>query len=114
MSIRNRRFFSSIVSALCLLAATAVQADGIEDYINQQFDKTGYVNSLDTSANTVVIDDRLYFLSSNVPVFDMTAKTSVNINAVTSLDKIGFKTRALKKPTAPYDQQITRIWILPR
>ena len=114
MSLRSRRILYLVLTLLCLMGVTQAQADGIEDFVNQQFDKSGFVDSIDVTANTIVVDDRLYFFSANTPVFDVARKTNSGIRSLSNQMKIGFKTRTLKQPTAPYQQQIIRIWILPQ
>ena len=95
------------------LPFNAVQADGIQDFVLSQLDGKGTVNSVDASANKIVIDDRLYILSRTVTVFDVTRRTNSSVSDIKPGNTVGFKAEPLPKPTAPYNQVIVKIWILP-
>ncbi|NOZ52565.1 MAG: hypothetical protein GXP08_05390 [Gammaproteobacteria bacterium] len=99
---------------MVLFTLNSAVADELKDFLLSQLDGKGMVDAINVRKHTIIIEDRLYYLSKNVNVFDIRRKTHVSINRLRPRNKIGFKTSALKKPTAPYDQLITRIWLLPK
>ena len=96
-----------------LLPLAVVHADGLQEYVLSQLDGKGTVDSVDVSGKRIVIDDRSYVISRNTTVFDVNKKRSVSLDGIQVGDAVGFKAKPLTKPTAPYDQSLIKIWILP-
>jgi len=109
----NRRYFMSALLASCLLYLSSAGADSLEDYIRTKLDGKGTVDSIDLNQNHIVINDRLYILASGVTVFDVKKNRDSSIDKIKVGNAVGFDSEPLPKPTAPYDQLIVRIWILP-
>jgi len=89
------------------------QADGMKDLVRGQLDGKGIVDSVDASNNSIVIEDKLYVLSDNVAVFDSIHRQNISADDIKTGSRVGFRSKPLSKPTAPYDQEIVRLWILP-
>ena len=102
----------SLLLALVLLATT-VHADGLEEFVLSQLDGKGTVDSINVSGKQLVIDDRTYVISRSTTVFDVNTRKRVSLDGVKAGDSVGFKSKPLSKPTAPYDQSLIKIWILP-
>lgn len=96
-----------------LLPLTLAQADGLQEYVLSQLDGKGTVDSINVSGQQIVIDDRSYVISRSTTVFDINNKRSVSLDGLKVGDLVGFKAKPLTKPTAPYDQSLIKIWILP-
>jgi len=96
-----------------LLPLTVAHADGLQEYVLSQLDGKGTVDSVDVSGQRIVIDDRAYVISRSTSVFDVNKKRSVSLDGIKAGDAVGFKAKPLTKPTAPYDQSLIKIWILP-
>ena len=99
---------------MLVLPVTMVKADALQEFVLSQLDGRGIVNSIDLDNRTIVVDDTIYNLARTVTVFDATANRPGSLRSINVNDEIGFKARALRKPTKPYDQLITKIWILKR
>jgi len=104
--------FVVTVTVMSVIPNTAM-ADELKDFILNQLDGKGTVNAINVDSRTIIVDDRPYYLSRNVNVFDIEAKRHLRVNHVRTRHRIGFKTSALTTPTAPYDQLITKIWVFP-
>ena len=76
---------AAILLGIMVLTTTAY-ADGLKDFVLSQLDGKGTVSSVNTNSNRIVIDDVSYVV---------------------------FRAKPLPNPTAPYDQNIVKIWILP-
>lgn len=98
---------------ILLLPFATAQADGIQNFVLSKLDGKGTVDNINVAENRIVIDDRLYILSGNVTVFDLNRRNNVSVSDIKAGDSIGFKSKPLPKPTAPYDQVIIKLWILP-
>ena len=96
-----------------LLPLTLAQADVLQEFVNSQLDGKGTVNSINVSSKQIVIDDMLYVISRGTTVFNVNVKRSVSLDSIKPGDRVGFKSKPLSKPTAPYDQSLIKIWILP-
>jgi uncharacterized protein (AIM24 family) len=96
-----------------LLPLTVAHADGLQEYVLSQLDGKGTVDSVDVSGQRIVIDDRSYVISRSTSVFDVNKKRSMSLDGIKVGDIVGFKAKPLTKPTAPYDQSLIKIWILP-
>ena len=96
-----------------LLPLTLAQADVLQEFVNSQLDGKGTVDSINVSNKQIVIDDMLYVISRGTTVFDVNVKRSVSLDSIKPGDRVGFKSKPLAKPTAPYDQSLIKIWILP-
>jgi len=98
---------------MVLLSTNTAATDDLKRFIVSQLDGRGTVDVINVDARIIIVDDRLYQLSKNINVFDVKHKTNVRVGRIRAGNHVGFKTSALKKPTAPYDQLITKIWLLP-
>ena len=96
-----------------LLPLTLAQADGLQEFVLSQLDGKGTVDSIDVSRQQIVIDDRSYVISRGTTVFDVVNRKNVSLDGIKAGDVVGFKSKPLAKPTAPYDQSLIKIWILP-
>jgi len=96
-----------------LLAVTSANADSIQDFVLSKLDGKGTVDSIDLLTDRIVINDRSYKLSGNVTVFDVKNSRNSSVDKIKVGDSVGFKSRPLPQPTAPYDQLIIKLWILP-
>ena len=96
-----------------LACVTSANADGIQEFVRSQLDGKGTVSSVNTQNNQIVIDDASYVVSRTTTVFDVNRKKSVSLSNIKPGDSVGFRSKPLPKPTAPYDQSIIKIWILP-
>ena len=96
-----------------LLPLTLAHADGLQEFVLSQLDGKGIVDSVDVSGQQIVIDDRSYVISRSTTVFDVNRKRSLSLDGIKAGDVVGFKAKPLTKPTAPYDQSLIKIWILP-
>jgi hypothetical protein len=96
-----------------LLPLTVAHADSLQEFVLSQLDGKGRVDSVDVSGQRIVIDDRTYVISRSTTVFNVNNKRSVSLDGIKAGDVVGFKARPLTKPTAPYDQSLDKIWILP-
>jgi len=102
----------SLLLAL-LLPLTIAQADGLQEFVLSQLDGKGTVDSINVSGQQLVIDDRTYVISRSTTVFDVNNRKRVSLDGIKAGDIVGFKSKPLAKPTAPYDQSLIKIWILP-
>ncbi|MGD8560138.1 MAG: hypothetical protein PVH04_10765 [Gammaproteobacteria bacterium] len=93
--------------------ATTVNADGLKDFVLSQLDGKGTVSSVNTTDNRIVIDDVSYVVSRTTTVFNVAQKRNGSLRDVQPGDSVGFRAKPLPRPTAPYDQNIVKIWILP-
>lgn len=109
--LNKKGIWSALFICLFISAATA-SADGIQDYVLTKLDGQGSVDSVDVTNRKIVISDRSYSLSRNVTVFDVSKKRNSSIERVKVGDNVGFKSKPLPNPTAPYDQLIVKLWIL--
>ncbi|WP_455199901.1 hypothetical protein [Kaarinaea lacus] len=96
-----------------LLSLTAAHADGLEEFVMSQLDGKGTVDSINVAGKQLVIDDRSYVISRSTTVFDVNNRKRVSLDGIKAGDTVGFKSKPLSKPTAPYDQSLIKIWILP-
>jgi hypothetical protein len=103
---------TGIVLGMLMCLATA-QADGLQEFVLSQLDGKGTVDSINTHDNRIVIGDRTYVMSRNTSVFDVSRKRNASVRDIKAGDMVGFRSRPLPKPTAPYDQSIVKLWILP-
>lgn len=110
--LNTKGLWSALLVSYFLVIATA-NADGLQDYVVSKLDGQGTVDSINVAAKQIVINDRSYVLSRNVTVFDVKNRRNSSIDRIKVGDTVGFKSRALPQPTAPYDQLIIKIWILP-
>ena len=95
------------------LVASVAQADGMKELVLSHLDGKGTVDSIDATNNKIVIADKLYVLSDNVAVFDSIHRQNISVDDIKSGNRVGFRSKPLSKPTAPYDQVIVRLWVLP-
>jgi len=102
-----------LLLTLALLVGVA-QADGMKDLVRSHLDGKGTVDSVDATNNKIVIADKLYVLSDNVAVFDSIHRQNISVEDIRPGNRVGFKSKPLSKPTAPYDQVIVRLWVLPK
>lgn len=100
--------------AMLVVPVTVTKADALKEFVLSQLDGRGIVNNMDLAKRTIVVDDSIYDLARTVTVFDATANKPSSLRSINVNDEIGFKSRALREPTKPYDQLITKIWILKR
>ena len=110
--LNRKGIIVGLLFGLILPLATA-QADGLQEFVLSQLDGRGTVDSVDVSGQRIVIDDRSYTISRSTTVFDVNRKRSVSLDGIKVGDVVGFKAKPLTKPTAPYDQSLIKIWILP-
>lgn len=96
-----------------LLPLTVAHADSLQEFVLSQLDGKGTVDSVDVPGQRIVIDDRSYVISRGTTVFDVNNKKSISLDGIKIGDVVGFKAKPLTKPTAPYDQSLIKIWILP-
>ena len=96
-----------------LLPIAVAQADSLKEFVLSQLDGKGTVDSINVDAHSIVINDRAYTLSKNVTVFNVVRRTNASVDDIKAGDNVGFKAKPLSKPTAPYDQLIIKLWILP-
>ena len=96
-----------------LMCLTTANADGIQEFVLSQLDGKGTVSSVNAQNSQIVIDDVLYEVSRTTTVFDVNRKKSVSLSNIKPGDSVGFRSKPLPKPTAPYDQSIIKMWILP-
>lgn len=109
----HKKGLLSVLLVGCLLLVATAHADSLKDFVLSKLDGQGTVDSINTESSQIVIDDSSYSLSGNVTVFDVINKRNSSIDNIQQGDTVGFKSRPLPKPTAPYDQLIVKIWILP-
>ncbi len=109
----NKKGLWSVLLVSYLLAMSTANADSLQDFVLTKLDGKGTVDSINVDSMSIVIDDRSYTLSDNVTVFDVKNRRNSSIENVKPGNSVGFKSRPLSKPTAPYDQLIIKIWILP-
>ena len=109
----NIKRLCSALLVSCFLAIATANADSLQDYVVSKLDGQGTVDSINTQANQIVINDRSYVLSDNTTVFDVKNRRNSSVDKIKVGDTVGFKSKALAQPTAPYDQLIIKIWILP-
>ncbi len=113
----NRKFngsgYAYMVLITILLPFSLAHADGLQEFVLTQLDGKGTVDSIDLPGSKIVIDDISYVLSRGTTVFDVNNRKRVSLDGLKPGDFVGFKSKALKKPTAPYDQSLIKIWILP-
>ena len=107
-----KKLWPALLVSYFLAIATA-NADSLQDYVVSKLDGQGTVDSINAAAKQVVINDRSYVLSSNVTVFDVKNRRNSSVGDIKVGDSVGFKSKALSEPTAPYDQLIIKMWILP-
>ena len=110
--LNKKGLWSALLVSYLLVMATA-NADSLQDFVLTKLDGKGTVDSINVGSKSIVIDDRQYVLSNNVTVFDVKNRKNSSIDNVKTGDTVGFKSKALSEPTAPYDQLIIKIWILP-
>jgi hypothetical protein len=106
----------SILGSLLLTMALSVavtNADGLQDYVLSKLDGKGTVDSINVAAKNIVIDDQLFALSRTTTVFDVKKRRNSSLENIKQGDRVGFKSKPLSKPTAPFDQLIIKMWILP-
>ena len=96
-----------------LLPVTVAQADSLKEFVLSQLDGKGTVDNVNVDERKIVIDDSSYSLSKNVTVFNVVRKTNASVDDIKKGDSVGFKSQPLPNPTAPYDQLIIKLWILP-
>ena len=96
-----------------LLPLAVAQADGVKDFVLSQLDGKGTVDSIDVDGRSIVINDRTYTLSRSATVFNVVRRTNSAIDNINAGDNVGFKAKPLPKATAPYDQLIVKLWVLP-
>jgi len=102
------------VGAMLLgLAVSVTHADGIKDLALTHLDGKGTVDSIDASNDKIVINDKLYFLAEHVSVFDAAHRRNSSVEDIKPGNSVGFTSKPLSNPTAPYDQMIVRLWIMP-
>lgn len=109
----NKKGLWSVLLVSYLLVTATANADSLQDFVLSKLDGKGSVDSINVDSMSIVIDDRSYVLSNNVTVFDVKNRKNSSIENVKVGDSVGFKSKALAVPTAPYDQLIIKIWILP-
>lgn len=109
----NKKSFWAVLLASYFLVITSAGADSLQDFVLSKLDGKGTVDSINVDEGTIVVNDRSYTLASNVTVFDVKNRRNSSIDQVKAGDSIGFKSRPLAQPTAPYDQLIVKIWVLP-
>lgn len=110
--LNKKHIWAMLIVSYLVLVATA-GADSLQDFVLTKLDGKGTVDSINAQTNKIVIDDRSYSLSGNVTVFDVRNKRNSSIENIKVGDSVGFKSRPLPQPTAPYDQLIIKLWILP-
>jgi len=108
----NKKGLWSALLVCFLLFSGAAYSDGLQDLVLSKLDGKGSVDSINVARKTIVVNDRLYSLDNRVTVFDVVNRKNSSIEKVKVGDTVGFKSKALSKPTAPYDQLIVKIWIL--
>lgn len=96
-----------------LMGLATAQADGLQEFVLSQLDGKGKVDSISVGDRRIVIGDRSYVMSRNTSVFDVSRKRNASLRDIKAGDLVGFRSRPLPKPTAPYDQSIVKLWILP-
>jgi len=96
-----------------LLPLTLAHADGLQEFVLSQLDGKGTVDSISLTSQQIVIDDRSYVISRGTTVFDVNNRKRVSLDGIKPGDVVGFKSKPLSKPSAPYDQSLIKIWILP-
>lgn len=96
-----------------MLCTGSVLGNGLKDFVLSKLDGKGTVSSIDVQNLHIVIDDVVYVISRHTTVFDVNKKTRVYLDDIKGGDSVGFKAKPLARPTAPYDQAIVKIWILP-
>lgn len=109
----NRKGLTLALLFGLLLPLTFAHADGLQEFVLSQLDGKGSVDSIDVSSKQIVIDDRSYVISRSTTVFDVNNRKRVSLDGIKPGDSVGFKSKPLTKPTAPYDQSLIKIWILP-
>ena len=109
----NKKRLWSVLLVSCLLMVSAAHADSLQDFVLTKLDGKGTVDSIDLGSMSIVINDRSYQLSDNVTVFDVANRRNSSVENIKTGNSVGFKSRPLPNPTAPYDQLIVKIWILP-
>ena len=110
--LNRKSIWATLLVSYLLVIATA-NADSIQDFVLSKLDGKGTVDSIDLQADRIVINDRSYKLSSNVTVFDVKNSRNSSVDKIKVGDTVGFKSKPLPQPTAPYDQLIIKLWILP-
>jgi len=110
--LNKKSVWVTLFVSYLLLVATA-GADGLKDFVLSKLDGKGTVDNITPGANTIVINDVTYTLSSNVTVFDVKNRRNSSIDNIKVGDSVGFKAKPLPQPTAPFDQLIIKLWILP-
>ena len=108
----NKKLWATLLVSYLMLVATA-GADSLQDFVLTKLDGKGTVDSINAQTSQIVINDRSYKLSRNVTVFDVRNRRNSSVDDIKAGDTVGFKSRPLPQPTAPYDQLIIKIWILP-
>lgn len=109
--LNKKGLWSALLVSYLLVMATA-NADSLQDFVLTKLDGKGNVDSINVDSMSIVINDRSYVLSNSVTVFNVKSRTNSSIGKVKSGDSVGFKSKALAVPTAPYDQLIEKIWVL--
>lgn len=109
----NRKSFWSLLLVSYLLVTATANADSLQDFVLSKLDGKGTVDSINVDSMTIVVNDRSYSMTDNVTVFDVKNRRNSSIDKIKVGDTVGFKSRPLSKPTAPYDQLIVKMWILP-
>jgi len=110
--LNKNGLWMGLVLALAMVFSAA-QADGIRELVTSKLDGKGSVDRVDETASSIVIDDKLYVLSDNVTVFDAIHRRNVAVGDIKPGNMVGFRSKPLPKPTAPYDQVIVKLWIMP-
>jgi hypothetical protein len=110
--LNRKRIVLGLAFGLLLPLALA-RADGLQDFVLTQLDGKGTVDSIDAASQKIVIDDRSYVIASDATVFDVNTRRNLSIDGIKAGNVVGFKSKPLAKPTAPYDQSLIKIWILP-
>jgi len=110
--LNKKGWFLGLLFGL-LLPLTVTHADSMKDFVLTQVDGRGTVDSINVSGQKIVIDDRSYVIAHGTAVFDVNTRRSVSLDDIKAGDAVGFKSKPLAKPTAPYDQSLIKLWILP-
>jgi hypothetical protein len=108
----NKKSFWSVLLVSYLLVIASANADSLEDFVTSKLDGKGTVDNINVDSKSIVINDRSYVLSNTVTVFDVNKRKNTSIENVKVGDSVGFKSKALAEPTAPFDQLIEKIWIM--
>ena len=109
----NKAGITLIVLFVCLIPFAMAHADSLQEFVLTQLDGKGTVNSVDLTKSKIVIDDLSYVIARGTTVFNVNNRKRISLDGLKPGDYVGFKSKALKEPTAPYDQKLIKIWILP-